>query len=783
MAAALASTTAHAQDDPAGPDTDETAAPTQEVGVGTIIVTAQRREQDLQETPIAITALGGDDLNTRSVEVLTGIDAFVPNARIINGAGRSSSPSAASFFIRGIGQTDFIFSTDPGVGLYVDGVYLARSPGSVLDLGDVDRLEVLRGPQGTLFGKNTIGGAINVVTRQPSFTPEGDFEFSYGSFDTYRASGYVSGPLSDQVAAKLSATYTNSDGYGDIFNVATGEQVGEAGARDDIVVRGALLFEVSDTFSIDVGGDYSRLRDTPTPVGSQFNPNAPLLQLYNAFVAGPTGFPLDATFPQAERFDSFATNGTNEANIDSFGVRATITVELGAVELKSITAYRELDSFIFSDADGTPSSFFSTNVSTEQEQFSQEITFSGEAFDDRLTWLVGAYYLNETAFEANVGAALDGLYQAFEALPGPIIPLGPVMCPPAPPPAPQPPLFPCAGGAGNPLNLAFDNSTTNVTTYNTDSYALFAHTTFALTDALSVTAGVRQTWEEKGGVVNSLSFPASGRDILPPNTPFGDTFSSFSPTIALDYQFNDNVLGYVSASRGFKSGGFNARARSAASFNSFGPENVWTYEAGLKLDLADNRLRVNSAVFYNDYTDLQLTREIPGSIDVQVVNAGEVSIKGFEVEIFAQPTPRFSLNAAVGYLDAQYERLDPGVPIALDASLPAISDWTVSAGAQHVTPIGADWELLVRGDVAYRSDYFNDIGNSPNIDQDGYALVSARIMLSQADSGLSFSVYGTNLTDETVLVGGLDALDALGVAVTQLGQRPREIGVSFGYSF
>ncbi len=736
-----------------------------------IIVTARKREENLQDTPIAITAITGDELANRGAADLTDIAAFAPNVDI------SSSPSGAGgggnsqITIRGVGQQDFLITTDPGVGVYIDGVYFARSTGGVLDLVGLERAEVLRGPQGTLFGRNTIGGAISLVSRRPSNDGGGFAEVAVGNFDRIDVRGTFDMPIvEDRVLSSFSFVSRNADGHG--TRLLTGEDLGDENSTS---VKGTVLFLPSDTVEITLSGDYSRARENSAAVTSvgDFNPGAGLVGLYNG-PANVPGFLGTAPFTDPSTDSLFTTNATgpNRNESDVWGVSATIDWDLSDdISLRSITAYRAQDVAFGRDGDNSPLTIRETNNDSSQHQFSQEFQLLGTSLDGRLEWVAGLFYFDEHAEDFNEVRLVSGLFGALERLPAPFGPPGATCAAP----------FLAPGCAGNPINVGLDLEFDQDLAVDNESIAAFAHTTFDLTDRLSLSLGGRYTRDEKA--VDSFGQRINSGALLI-DEERSETYENFSGKIGLDFQVTEDILAYVSFSQGFKAGGFNGRALLANELTSFDPEELDAYEFGLKTVWLDGALVLNGSVFYNDYTDIQLTAvvEAPdGSLVVSVDNAGAAEVLGAELEMELRPFDGFELFGAIGILDAEYTDIGTATTITLDSDFVKAPEFTSNLVARYRAPLG-DWgDLVLQGDWSYRSSIFNDVQNSPEIAQDGYSLLGARIALETFDGDWTFSVFGRNLTDETYLVNGVSA-GAFGISEAVVG-RPREWGVSVRRAF
>jgi len=729
-------------------------------GFGTIVVSARRREETLQETPISLTTFDAEALTDRGISNLSGIGDFTPNLIFDQGSGNTGGSTSSQIYIRGIGQADFLFTTEPGVGIYVDGVYLPRSIGSIMDLIDLERVEILRGPQGTLFGKNSVGGAINIVTRRPQTEFGGRVSATYGSFDRVDVGGSVNLPIvTDTLLASVAFSSQDRDGY--VRRVNDGTRLGSINSTG---LRGQLLWEPTPNFEVLFSADYTRKREESianTLIG--IDQSGSLIGLYNALVAPTLGTVYDDRFISADPFVSFGT-GFNQSDLDLWGMSSTATLELGAVTIKSITAYREQDAIFGADSDHSPLRFFEQSVLDQQEQFSQEFQISGTAIDDRLDWIVGAMYFHESGLDEYRVVFAPGLFEALEAFP--------------------PGIIQGLGGAGNPIHPALDFDGLISSRINNDSYSAYGHFSFDITDQLSISGGLRYTSDEKDfdSRFDRLSAGVTTHDVET-----GDSWNAWTPRIGVEYDWSDDLMTYASASRGFKSGGFNGRPTNQfVAETPFAPEFVWTYELGFHSMFADRRVILNGAAFYSDYSNLQLlsiTSDAQGGIVALIENAGKARIMGFELELTAMPVPGLRFDAALGYIDAEYTELDPGVnTITLDDDLVKTPEWSLSFGAEYTADLSDDWQLTVRGDYAYRSTVQHVPDNNPLLEQSGYGTVNARIAFGPTDESWELAVFGTNITDELYITNGLSQADTLGTIDVSYA-RSREWGVSVSARF
>jgi iron complex outermembrane recepter protein len=756
-----------------------------------ITVTARRREESLQSTPVAVTALTGEALETRAAASVDAVSQFVPNVQFDGAAALSGGAYNATVFIRGIGQNDFAIFSDPGAAMYLDGVYLGRSIGGIMDAVDLQRVEILRGPQGTLFGRNTIGGAVNIVSRQPSDELEGEISLTAGRFSRFDGKAVVNIPLSDTFATRFTVASINRDGYQK--RLTDGEDPGDKDAR---IGRAQALWNATENVDVTISLDATRVRQNSAPLTlvDVAPVGVPFQNLYNGLVAPGLGIaaPNGASTVNASwitsDIDQTWAGGPSVNDLDTRGASVTVDWDLGELAIKSITAYRELEALFARDGDNTPFTFRETINDDDQDQFSQELQLSGVSFDNRLTWLLGAYYFEENAEEVGKANLALGTFAALEAL---VLAPGTTWCGlpggnPRPIAAcPPPPLR--FGGAGNPNNIGVDVGVDLFTKVTNESVALFGQGTYNITDMLSVTAGVRWTQDDKE--VQLVHFrEASGQFVVgAPGTQdtFTEEWSEVTPKLGMELQLTDDALLYLSYAKGFKSGGFNARPLSgiAEVQTPYDPEIVDSYEVGAKTSWWDRRVTANLAAFFNDYTDMQLT--INATPQNFVRNAGEAEIKGAELEIVARVAEGFDVNLAAGYLDAKYTELDPQLatlnpPLTVDKQLVKAPDWTLSGGLQYRFDIAVG-EIILRGDWSYKSKVFHDVFNDPRLAQEAFDLFNAYAAFVTSDRQWEIAVFGTNLSDERYRVSG-NSSAGFGLAESTFSP-PREWGATLRYRF
>lgn len=737
---------AHAQD-------TQRASGAQAPSLEEVIVTARKREESLQETPISVAAFPANVLEQRQATTIADIGRMTPNLSLESTSNNGGMSNSTNIFIRGVGQTDFTLTVDPGVGIYLDGVYISRAVGSLLDTADIKRVEVLRGPQGTLFGKNTIGGALVVTSAPPSEQLEGMLELTGGDFDRADVRGMISGPLTDDLAMRAAVSYQSRDGY--VKRLADGQTMGD---KNTLAGRWVAQYR-PENWVFTLALDATRGREEGAPVVLLRANESSMFAGFHNFVlnAASCAPPPSPAVPACyngqwvtgDPYSTWAT-GVNYSDLDLWG--AAFTAERsGAIDIKSITAYRDLESVYGYDNDASPLRVGEAAGSRyQQHQASHELQFSGDALDDRLKYILGLFYLKEEGTFRNL---LSFSIADF-----------------------------ISGGA-------IDN----------DSYAAFSQLTYALTDRLNVTLGGRYTHEKKrftpnqfiladrtGGSMRALScrnIPIDNPDcvLVLPTAEVATTAKEFTPALTFDFQLAPDVLTYVNYSKGFKSGGFTQRVfPPLPQAPSFAPEFVESYEVGLKSELFERRLRLNLAAFYSDYSGIQLL--VNRGIAPTVQNAGEARIQGFEVEYEAAVTERFSLSGGVGYTDAEYRSVSAGAATArgpnnpgvqLHNELPNAAQWTATAGFSFDLLDTDRGRLSLRSDWFYKSDRYLDAINSPDMYQDAYDLLSASLTFVTADERWSIGGGATNLTNSTYLLSGYQDLDAIGGA-TGTFARPRE---------
>ena len=735
-----------------------------------IVVNARGVEEGLQDAPIAVSAFTGETLDYRGVDSLNQIERFVPSLTLQNNPSFGGASNSAAIYLRGVGQKEFLPTTEPGVGLYVDGVYVARSVGAILDIIDIERLEVLRGPQGTLFGRNTIGGAISIATRKPE--PGGEFGGSLsaaaGTDSLLHLRGTVHIPVSDSFAIRGSLASMTQDGY---VERADGIDLGD---DDTFTGRVSFAFQPNDSFSALITADMTRDRENGPAlelIGIDFTdlsqlqgvvlaPPPPMAFIHNVTTAalGP-GQPCAATDPagngvtsnpaSANCYDAryIGADGKDEgtapaySETDVFGLSATLDFNLSdTLAIKSITAYRELDSDFARDGDHSPHRISQFEDTLDQEQFTQELQLIGT--HDRLDWILGAYYFSEDGNNVNT---LDFTVSNFRS-----------------------------GGQ-------FDNT----------AWAAFAQATYDVTDKLHLTLGGRYTDEDKSFTPDQIiynNYYAGFSNLVPPGNPLAAldapflqagsrilpllekeiSISEFTPMANLAFDLSDRTMIYLTYSEGFKSGGFTQRVFPpvVAGFTAppgtpdidliptYEPEFVEVIEAGIKLDLLDGRLRINGAVFQTDYEELQV--QVFNSVAPVTRNIGEASIEGVELELSASPADGWFIEGSLSMLNAEYDNIDTANTLILKSNdFERVPETMASVGVSKEFLLASSGSVMLRADWSYRSETYNDAYNTPLLETDSYSLIDASVRWTNQQGDWSIILSGRNLSDEQYLVTGV----------------------------
>ena len=853
---------------------------TESMAMEVITVTSQKTAQDMQKVPIAVTAFTADQLETKGISDVSELANSTPNVTFDAGTPFSGSTAVLSAYIRGIGQNDFAFNQDPGVGVYLDGVYLARSVGANTDLLDVERVEILKGPQGDLFGRNTIGGAVSIITRDPGDQFAYKAEVTGGSYDRLDVRGYVDVPLAEDLSAGVSFSEKHQEGYlkripfptsgplyqealtasgllmspaqsaaafgpgspaGDCYGKATCPTIVDPttaglqaayqssdreGGTNEWNGRAKVVWHASEGFKVTLSADYTNQDGPgqamrPIAINANYLPpgaNPTLGNAYNTCIGSPAGFltflstlPGVPNFPAlcgqrgtpgstyapsgaayadrvagslfgsnfngnpndnrlaygpwfvTDNIDTSYSTGNTFSKLKQYGASVTLDWNLADdIELKSVTALRGLHWQSGMDADGSPLNIFELSFDEGQQQWSQELQATGTTFGSHLDYVVGAYYFHEA-----------GHIHDYVTFPG--------------------------------LLLQVDGQNQLWTT----SYAGYFHFNYHVTDALSLIVGGRYTKEDKSFIggqqdPNALVYkiapltinvaPAGSPPVIIPlncynSTGVGDpitnscriamgfpdpnnplsfyppgvhklSFDNFAPHLGLEYQVTDDDMVYATYSEGFKTGSWTTRLSSPhPTYDSslhFDPEKARSGEIGVKTQFYDNKMRLNAAAFYTKYKGIQLNFQI--GVSPTLLNAGDASIYGGELEYTALLSNNLTLAASAGYTHAQYDSVTPGagsngVLITTATKLPKTPTWKFNISPQYTVPLKTG-SLLFNLDYTYTSSLFNDTQNTAELGRPATNMLNMSVTYQSPSDRWELSVGGTNLTDDRYIVTG-----------------------------
>lgn len=708
----------HAQRAPA--QGEETKANT----LDAITVSARKREESLQEVPVAVTAFTADGLDKLNVEDLSDLGAFVPNLTVYAARGSSSTLTA---YIRAVGQSDPLWGVDPGVGLYLDDVYVARPQGALLDVFDVERIEVLRGPQGSLYGKNTIGGAIKYVSSALEEEFYGRGSVTIGNYSQLDAKASVNLPLGGGWASRIAVASLSRDGYGK--NIVTGQDVSD---KEILAARATLGYlgspDFTAKFTVDWMDDQSGVR------------GAKMLAPNNNVV-----IPVAGIAPLDHRFN--VRNGMPNINDTSMkGASATLSWNIGdAWVLKSVTAYRESDTETNIDFDTLPNTVADVKAFYSDDQLSQEFQLNYDA-GGKVRGVAGLYWFTGSAG----GQVLNNFY-----------------------------------------GLSFGDTQGVVDTDSVAVYGEFTWDfaeRWALTLGGRYTDEKKTADVYNIGYTDASFTRPSGA--VAADFEDSVSFQNFSPKVSVDFKVSDEILLYALASRGFKSGGFNIRAQATAVPRSrlpFDDETVTTFEVGAKNAFLDNRLFLNVAYFDSDYKDIQLSvfTAVPGSNPPvffgDFTNAGKGSVEGVELEYQALLSPSFTLQGNFAWLDAKYDEfITNEANVADSQKFTNAPDFSAAITGLHTIQLAGGGSFTSRVSYSYQSEVYPTTDLSEAIRQPGYGLVSAGLIWQTAGAW-RFALEGSNLADKEYRTTGYN-IPALGVLTGFYGA-PRTYSLTATYDF
>ena len=685
-----------------------------------VIVTAQKRAQSIQDVPISITAFSGNYLEENGIQTIEDVSHMTPNFRSSSGAQTSNN----RIIIRGIGAAGNN-AVEPSVGVFIDSVYYPR-PGSVVGLlVDIQSFEVLRGPQGTLFGRNTVAGALNITTRNPAQETEGMIELGLGDYDLYEVGGMFNGALSDSVAGRIAFKYADRDGYGE--NAYNGE---DFGARDDLVVRGKMLFDFSEKLSLLVTADYAEINAGGTAVEVLNESSTPEYEAKTTALYGSS--------PTTK--DSYDWK-INQAHFDELedeqqGLSFDFNYEFdNGLALRSITAVREWDATNENQDISVPAIIFPAVTDYETETLSQEFQLmspGGETVD----WLAGLYYYQE---DYDIGETRD----AGESLCVPTIAAN----------------FGAAFGA---ICSAGQQEGAILTSFSQEleSIAVFGQATWNINDSWNTTLGLRWTEDQKDGDFSDEVFNPIVGLFRAEETILGmerdDSKTTWFGNV--NWYVTDEIMLFATASTGYKSGGFNSQGGAEALGEErriFAPEETTNYELGVKSTLLNGSMTANATLFRTDMDDFQ-DRAFDG-LSFFVVNAGELRQQGVEADINWTPIAPLRIVAGIGYLDSEYLEFEGAPPLpggeaqdlkgerrnfSPEWQTSVSADWTQAFGNGLEWYVGGSWNWVDEQNVGTSSN------NNPQSQQDSYSLLNANVGLRSASGNWDVTLFGYNLTDE-----------------------------------
>ena len=708
-----------------------------------IIVTAQKREQNIQDVGISISAFSGEQLTQLGITNSTDLVAVTPGLQNV----QSNSGVTSSFSIRGLSQSDFGASQEAPVALYVDEVYYSSQIATVFLLYDVERAEVLRGPQGTLFGRNATGGLVHFISRKPTQEFEGYGDLTFGSHDQVQFQGAAGTGLSDTLSARVSVSIHK---HGNLVENLTGEE--NLWDADERAGRVQLLFEPNDDVNLLLKVHGGKRENTGKP--------------WDHVAARPTGFAGNGEYapgmpdflgfmePDDDPYTVSLDDGTTFNEMESYGATGTLTWNFGNTVLTSITDYHETEIFFGEDSDMQPGEFYNYHQNSISESFSQEVRLSGQM--DRLRWVAGVYYLD-----------IDGDYLQRGLLAD--------------------------------LGFGVDVQDTVYTVF-TESWSVFGQLEFDLSDQFTFIGGVRYIDEEKkqdyfsafydrvGG--NKVGF-ASNPDLLTFNGKYTDDL--YSIKAELDWKPNEDLLIFLSYNRGAKGGGLNAPLDPSGAAEFIDPltfepaptadetfvyddEVLHSFEAGFKSTLAGGMARLNASAFYYDYNDFQAFNLVGLTSYIQNRDA---EIYGVDAELFASPAPGLEIILGVSYLDQEVRNVSLG-GFSVDRKIPYAPEWNVTGLARYEWPAFNGGTAAIQGDFSYVDDHFLGLNNAEVVHEDSYVLGNTRVSYTTADERWELAFFIKNIGDKKYRTVAFDLGGFFGSVEQQYGY-PRWYGGTISF--
>jgi iron complex outermembrane recepter protein len=706
-----------------------------------VVVTAERRSEPLQEVPIAVTAVSANQMEQLNVRTAQDLMQAVPSLQVATQTAGNGSGSAV-YFIRGVGQERQGNGSEPAVGIYVDDFYYPTLYGSDFNIIDLDQVEVLRGPQGTLFGRNTIGGAIRYTTKNAELNQfDGHVDVTGGSYNRYDAVGAVNIPIGDFAAIRLTGGHLQQDGW-----VHVQEGGPDAGQTMTNLVRVQVRVEPTSSVYVNVSGQYSRNRLdgfaynlpgplTPQPPGPGEQPGLPYL--YNTLIAPAFGLPLYDDALKSQCF--YCQPGPTEHEF-SYTTYKNLFTTVGWTlnnnfSLKSLTGWQSVNTALSIDPDGTPDPIYTYVLPQLTDSFSQEVQFNGNGLlNDKLNFVLGGFYYYEH---------LPAQWDSGENL-----------------------LF------GQPVPSAVENRTLK-------SYAGYIDGNYALTSKLKLIGGFRYAEDHK-----------DAQAFLQGQTPELDSasgsFDSSTWRAGLQYQWNPDIMSYLTVSTGYRAGGFNPYSTiPELSFLAFSPEESTSYEAGTRMQFADRRVTVNPTIFYVDWRNIQVQNvqiidASTGETGTVLQNVAKARSYGFELEGNAQVTDSLRLFGNFAYLNIRYTDIGAATGLTENSELQRAPPITYAVGASYTLALGSAGSMETTLNYAYEDDQQSSPKTSLYLP--AYALLNARISFSDYKKRYTLSLFATNLLNKDYYVGGVDYTGLAGSPHYDVGS-PRELGATFSWHF
>lgn len=702
--------------------------------IGEIIVTATKRATNLQTTSLGITALAGDDLAARQATNLDSLASLAPSVNFGQTTGN------ARIAIRGIGYDNISVGNESRTAFHVDGVYISRPTAQLSSLYDIERIEIVRGPQGILYGRNATGGAVNIITRTPTGTTEGYVELTGGNYNLIKLNAAVSGPLSDTLSARVATEMVHRGGYG--RNTTLGVDIDN---QETQAVRGQLRFEPVDTVRMTLSSDY--FHEDDRAYGFHFlGIGAPPDSATGFAGVIPRGIAAGGTVASNPRDSASDIMPFNRREI--WGIALTTEFSIGAVDVTSVSGYRSSDTEIMTDLDTTSTPITAYNQFEKSEHLSQEVRFAGVY--DRGDWMFGVYYFNED---------LHGVSR-FSVTP-PFIAAGPT-------------AFIAQGIANNGYQ-------------KTEAFAVFANGSLELTDHVTARAGIRYSTEKKSvREASRVDFSTPWPPFLPlPSNLVTNSkkWDDVSPSITLEYKPNRDLFFYATYSKGFKSGAFNLGTGQPA----VQPETINDWEGGVRAEWFDGKLRTNISAFLYDYKNLQVT--IVRNTLLFIENAASAKIKGLEGEVKISPTDRFSIEGNLSLLNAKYKayssadaaRPDLGVLDLSGNKLNQAPNYAFNLAANYQIPTSVgDFEL--RGEGRWSDKYYFTQFNREYVANPSFAMFNA-FLTWKGNSGLYSTIFVRNIANKRVVAAEFVSSGLVGNVLAGSLQPPRTYGATIGYKF